>query len=197
MHSLLLGILGFALFLLYDVNSFTWRSRLLHKAFALGAVLLAGATALDLAAAFQVGAFSGFEDGVLLGVGALCLAALIYCLFFALPFSETYQDAGGPPAVCDRGVYALCRHPGVLCLLGMYLFWGLGALPAAMLLRNGLIFSGLNTAYVCFQDRITFPRTFPDYPDYQKTVPFLIPTGTSIRAAWRTRRRSAEEEGSP
>lgn len=114
-----------------------------------------------------------------------------------MPFSETYQDAGGPPAVCDRGVYALCRHPGVLCLLGMYLFWGLGALPAAMLLRNGLIFSGLNTAYVCFQDRITFPRTFPDYPDYQKTVPFLIPTGTSIRAAWRTRRRSAEEEGSP
>ena len=196
MHSLLLGILGFALFLLYDVNSFTWRSRLLHKAFALGAVLLAGATALDLAAALRMGAFSGLKDLILLVAGALCLAALVYCLFFALPFAETYQDTDGPPAVCDRGVYALCRHPGVLCMLGMYLFWGLGALPATML-RNGLIFSGLNTVYVCFQDRMTFPRTFPDYPDYQKNVPFLIPTGASIRAAWRTRRRSAEEEGSP
>ena len=196
MYSLLLGMLGFLLFFLYDVNSFTWRSRLLHKSFALGVTLLAAATVLDLAAALRMGAFSGLKDLILLVAGALCLAALVYCLFFALPFAETYQDTDGPPAVCDRGVYALCRHPGVLCMLGMYLFWGLGALPATML-RNGLIFSGLNTVYVCFKDRMTFPRTFPDYPDYQKNVPFLIPTGASIRAAWRTRRRSAEEEGSP
>ncbi|MGI5954941.1 hypothetical protein [Dysosmobacter sp.] len=196
MYSLLLGMLGFLLFFLYDVNSFTWRSRLLHKAFALGVLLLAAATVLDLAAALRMGAFSGLKDLIFLVAGALCLAALIYCLFFALPFAQTYQDTDGPPAVCDRGVYALCRHPGVLCMFGMYLFWGMGALPATML-RNGLIFSGLNTAYVCFQDRLTFPRTFPDYPDYQKNVPFLIPTGASIRAAWRTRRRSAEEEGSP
>ena len=196
MYSLLLGMLGFLLFFLYDVNSFTWRSRLLHKSFALGVTLLAAATVLDLAAALRMGAFSGLKDLILLVAGALCLAALVYCLFFSLPFAETYQDTDGPPAVCDRGVYALCRHPGVLCMLGMYLFWGLGALPATML-RNGLIFSGFNTVYVCFQDRMTFPRTFPDYPDYQKNVPFLIPTGASIRAAWRTRRRSAEEEGSP
>ena len=196
MYSLLLGMLGFLLFFLYDVNSFTWRSRLLHKSFALGVTLLAAATVLDLAAALRMGVFSGLKDLILLVAGALCLAALVYCLFFALPFAETYQDTDGPPAVCDRGVYALCRHPGVLCMLGMYLFWGLGALPATML-RNGLIFSGFNTVYVCFQDRMTFPRTFPDYPDYQKNVPFLIPTGASIRAAWRTRRRSAEEEGSP
>lgn len=196
MYSLLLGMLGFLLFFLYDVNSFTWRSRLLHKSFALGVTLLAAATVLDLAAALRMGAFSGLKDLILLVAGALCLAALVYCLFFALPFAETYQDTDGPPAVCDRGVYALCRHPGVLGMLGMYLFWGLGALPATML-RNGLIFSGLNTVYVCFQDRMTFPRTFPDYPDYQKNVPFLIPTGASIRAAWRTRRRSAEEEESP
>ena len=196
MYSLLLGMLGFLLFFLYDVNSFTWRSRLLHKSFALGVTLLAAATVLDLAAALRMGAFSGLKDLILLVAGALCLAALVYCLFFALPFAETYQDTDGPPAVCDRGVYALCRHPGVLCMLGMYLFWGLGALPATML-RNVLIFSVLNTVYVCFQDRMTFPRTFPDYPDYQKNVPFLIPTGASIRAAWRTRRRSAEEEGSP
>ena len=196
MYSLLLGMLGFLLFFLYDVNSFTWRSWLLHKSFALGVTLLAAATVLDLAAALRMGAFSGLKDLILLVAGALCLAALVYCLFFALPFAETYQDTDGPPAVCDRGVYALCRHPGVLCMLGMYLFWGLGALPATML-RNGLIFSGFNTVYVCFQDRMTFPRTFPDYPDYQKNVPFLIPTGASIRAAWRTRRRSAEEEGSP
>lgn len=196
MCVLLLGSLGFVLFFLYDVNSFRWRSRLIHRTFSLGVMLLTAATVLDMAAAFRAGAISGFGDLLLLGAGALCLAALIYCLFFALPFEKTYQDTDGSSAVCDRGVYALCRHPGVLCLFGMYLFWGIGALPSTML-RNGLIFSGLNTAYVCFQDCITFPRTFPDYPDYKKRVPFLIPTGTSIRAAWRTRPWSAEEEGSP
>ena len=53
MYSLLLGMLGFLLFFLYDVNSFTWRSRLLHKSFALGVTLLAAATVLDLAAALR------------------------------------------------------------------------------------------------------------------------------------------------
>ena len=160
MYSLLLGMLGFLLFFLYDVNSFTWRSRLLHKSFALGVTLLAAATVLDLAAALRMGAFSGLKDLILLVAGALCLAALVYCLFFALPFAETYQDTDGPPAACDRGVYALCRHPGVLCMLGMYTFWGLGALPATML-RIGLIFSGFHTVIFCFLDRMPFPRTFP------------------------------------
>ena len=62
MYSLLLGMLGFLLFFLYDVNSFTWRSRLLHKSFALGVTLLAAATVLDLAAALRMGAFSGLKD---------------------------------------------------------------------------------------------------------------------------------------
>lgn len=95
MYSLLLGMLGFLLFFLYDVNSFTWRSRLLHKSFALGVTLLAAATVMDLAAALRMGAFSGLKDLILLVAGALCLAALVYCLFFALPFAETYQDTDG------------------------------------------------------------------------------------------------------
>lgn len=69
MYSLLLGMLGFLLFFLYDVNSFTWRSRLLHKSFALGVTLLAAATVLDLAAALRMGAFSGLKDLILLVAG--------------------------------------------------------------------------------------------------------------------------------
>ena len=42
-------------------------------------------------------------------------AALIYTLFFALPFDETYAKQNNGRYVCDRGVYALCRHPGILC----------------------------------------------------------------------------------
>ena len=40
MVSLTLGIGGFLLYLLYDVNSFTYQLRLLHGAFALGTLLV-------------------------------------------------------------------------------------------------------------------------------------------------------------
>ena len=49
-----------------------------------------------------------------------------------------------------------------------------------------MLFSLLNLAYAWFQDRITFPRTFCDYETYRERVPFLIPTGNSIRLARQT-----------
>ena len=57
-----------------------------------------------------------------------------------------------------------------------------------------IVFSLLDLAYAWFQDRVTFPKTFCDYEDYQKKVPFLIPTGDCIRLARQTRSRSVSEE---
>ena len=107
------------------------------------------------------------------------LGALIYSLFFALPFSGTYCAQPQSPQVCDRGVYALCRHPGVLCFLGVYVFLGAAALPSP-LLAHGMVYSFLNLCYVIFQDLVTFPKTFCDYAAYRKRVPFLIPTRRSF-----------------
>ena len=76
-------------------------------------------------------------------------------------------------------------NPGILCFFGMELLLGLAALPDKMILR-GLFFSALNLAYAYFQDRVTFPKTFCDYSAYQKKVPFLIPTGSSIRRTGKT-----------
>ena len=73
---------------------------------------------------------------------------------------------------------------------------GLAALPSGLLLR-GQLFSFLNFAYVCFQDRVTFPKTFCDYEDYQQKVPFLIPTRSSIRQAAETLLRANREEDKP
>ena len=69
--------------------------------------------------------------------------------------------------------------------IAAYLLLGLAALPTDMIGRC-LLFSGLNLAYAWFQDRITFPKTFCDYSDYQKQVPFLIPTKASISMARET-----------
>ena len=196
MVSLTLGIGGFLLYLLYDVNSFTYRLRLLHGAFALGTLLVGAATALDLLEAWRLGAFSGPGDAALLLAAGACLAALVYSLFFALPFQETYRQQEQGRHVYDGGVYALCRHPGILCFFGLYLCLGLAALPGG-LLAHGLVFSLLDLAYAGFQDRMTFPRTLCDYQAYRQRAPFLIPTGASTRRARPTWGRPASEEERP
>lgn len=193
MTALLLGTAGFILFFLYDINSFTLRSKPLHSTFGIGMALIAAATVLDLRAAWKAGAFSGGSDLLLLLLSAVCFAALIYCLFFALPFQETYAEPFDGRCVYDRGVYALCRHPGILCFFGTFLFAGIAALPCPLLL-HGMVFSLLNLAYALFQDRITFPKTFCDYHTYRKRVPFLIPTRNSTRLAWDTRPRADGKE---
>ena len=196
MISLLLGIAAFGLYLLYDINSYTRKLGFVHSFFLLGTVLLAIATALDVWAAVKAGAFSGWPDIVLLIGAAAFFVALIYSLFFALPFQETYTEQEGSGRVYSGGVYALCRHPGILCFFGMYLLLGLAALPTGMIL-NCVIFSLLDLGYAWFQDRVTFPKTFCDYTDYQKNVPFLIPTKASIRMAKKTLFPANKEEDTP
>ena len=193
MLSLTLGIAGFVLYILYDINSITLRSRLLHAAFAVGTLLVATATVLDILVAWRLGAFSGAADTALIAAAVVCFGALVYSLFFALPFQATYGAGSAGRHVCSRGIYGLCRHPGILCFFGMFLFLGIAALPGRLLV-NGIVFSLLDLAYAWFQDRVTFPKTFCDYEDYQKKVPFLIPTGDCIRLARQTRSRSVSEK---
>jgi len=189
MTSLLLGVAAFALFFAYDINSFTRKNRAVHCTFGLGALLLAVSVGLDLWDAWQTGLLSGAGDVALLSGGLLMLGALIYCLFFALPFDQTYVRPDGGRRVYDGGAYALCRHPGILCYFAMSALWGAAALPGRMLL-NGTVLSVLNLLYAWFQDRVTFPKTFADYEDYRKRVPFLLPTPASVRMAGRTWRRT-------
>lgn len=196
MISLLLGIAAFGLYLLYDINSYTRKLGFVHSFFLLGTVLLGIATALDVWAAAKAGAFSGWPDIMLLIGAAAFFGALIYSLFFALPFKETYTEQESNNRVYSGGVYALCRHPGILCFFGMYLLLGLAALPTGMIV-NCLIFSLLDLGYAWFQDRVTFPKTFCDYTDYQKNVPFLIPTKASIRMAKKTLFPANKEEDTP
>lgn len=182
MIPLFMGAAGFILYFLYDINSFRWNRRVVRTFFAAGSLLIGLATSLDFYKAWKAGAFQGGIDGVLLLSAAVSFAALIYCLFFALPFEKTYVEQKNGRTVYDGGVYALCRHPGVLCFALMYVFLGLAALPTNLLI-HGIVWSILNLLYAWFQDRVTFPITFCNYKSYQKRIPFLIPTKDSIRLA--------------
>jgi len=146
--------------------------------------MLVSATVLDLRHAWIGGSLAGIWDVLLLAGAVLGLAALVYCLFFALPFQETYAEQT-VRKVYDKGAYALCRHPGILCFFAMYLCLGAADFPGRMT-GNALLFSLLNLAYAWFQDRITFPRIFDDYETYRRNVPFLLPTKDSLRMAQNT-----------
>ena len=132
------------------------------------------------ACGYMVGtSLSDVESLVTAGPAGAFLAVLIYTLFFALPFEETYvaQDAH---KTYDKKMYALCRHPGVLWFAGFYicLWLAFGTKP---LLVMAIWFSLLNFCYIVLQDDYTFPRIFSDYEDYKKRVPFLLPNGKSLK----------------
>lgn len=189
MLYILIGIAAFGLYAIYDINSVRWKKKAPAAFFFLGSLLLLGATVLGLVQTCMEGAIRPLPGGLWVlfaALAALSFALMIYTLFFALPFQETYVEPVAPGKVCDRGMYALCRHPGVI-------WFCLGYLNLALLTGSGLMwgmgtcFGLLNIAYAVFQDRWTFLRTFEDYDGYRKRVPFLIPTKESIRRAWQTR----------
>ena len=185
MIYIVMGLLAFLLFAAYDINSVTSKKYIISSFFFLGSFLLIAATAGIIIESFHdiqwhLGWMSIF------GIFSLIfLVLLIYTLFFALPFNETYVKSDAIPKVYQNGFYALCRHPGVLWFMGFYFFLWL-TLKIPLLLLAGIIFSCCNVMYVIFQDHWTFPRVFDDYNDYKKLTPFIIPTFKSIKRCLQT-----------
>lgn len=188
MEAILFGSAGFVLYFLYDVNSITIKNKILQKFFAFGSVLVVGSFL------YAVKIFGRTEksyslDTALFAIGGiLFLLLLIYTLFFALPFEETYCQENQMRLTYKEGVYSLCRHPGVLWYAGLSLcLWGLTGNP-----KGGLFFCVMilwNVVYVIFQDRWIFLETFSDYKEYKMETPFLIPNGQSIRKCIRYYKR--------
>ena len=190
MLETILGGIAFLLFAIYDLEQARIVPRRFHAIvqffFLIGFLLLMVAT---------VHAVWGAVDTVVCDLklaGGLALALLffillLYTLFFALPFEETYVTQTGKRTY-DKGMYALCRHPGVLWFAGFYFsLWF--ALGSAALLWIAILYSGLNVGYIILQDMVTFPRIFSDYEAYRQRVPFLLPTPASLKRCVLTLRK--------
>lgn len=196
MTAYFLGGLALLLFIIYDLDQAGMLDRRLHRFvrpfFLAGFLLLAVPTGFVVVGSLRVLPFWTLHGIFFLGCALVFLALLLYTLFFALPFQETYvrQETAGQ-TVCDRGMYALCRHPGVLWFAAFYLCLWL-ALGGDGLLSLAVWYSALNVCYVIFQDCYTFPRIFTDYERYRRQVPFLIPTGNSVRQCLRTWRKAGD-----
>lgn len=183
MKETIFGTISFILFMFYDLEQAGAISHRFHKMtkyfFTIGSVFLVAAT---LCLLWNMDVLSAGWDGkkvFFLLLAVIFLALLIYTLFFALPFEETYvaQDAH---KTYDKKMYALCRHPGVLWFAGFYLCLWL-AFGGKPLLVMAIWFSFLNFCYIVLQDQYTFLKVFSDYAEYQKRVPFLIPNGKSLK----------------
>ena len=167
---LLPGAAAFVLFVLFDMNKIRWHSRLMNLLFAAGGILLALSTVLCI----REGSFcwSLKTAAGLLGAAASGLA-LVYALFFALPFHDTYTEGGDLPVV-SQGLYGMCRHPGFWPFLALYLFLWL-TFGGAPLAAATVLYPACNGIYIWIQDAYIFPRYIQGYDRYKQEVPFLIP----------------------
>lgn len=173
--AIFLGVCAFALFFLSDYNDWKLAKPWLKGCFPLGVVLLAAATVWGANAPH----LTGWPRGLFFAFAALFGGLLVYTLFFALPATASYTRPGEARAVVARGPYALCRHPGVLCFMGLYAcLWLAAGLP----LWEAAVYSGLNVLLVLFEDRCVFPSRLTGYDAYRRTTPFLLPNRRSIRA---------------
>lgn len=181
MGTVILGTAGFLLYFIYDINSIIWKNFVLQRFFALGSICVAASAVWAVWDALR----NGIRYPVIcVGFGAISLAflvMLVYTLFFALPFDETYREENRVRMAYTEGVYSLCRHPGVLWFAGAYLcLWGMTGE-----LCRGIYFITMicwNCLYILMQDLWIFPRTFINYRDYKQNTPFLVPNKQSIKA---------------
>lgn len=172
---------AFILFFVYDWNSIHWRNSVIQKFFAMGSILLVCSAAGVLVTEKNRFLWGDRKLTVILFLFIVNVILLIYTLFFALPFEETYQKASQKRSAYTGKIYALCRHPGVLWLGGVQIIlvcWK----ESAAVICYALLVTVCNVCYVVYQDLVIFPETFDNYREYQKQTPFLIPNPKSIRA---------------
>lgn len=167
---IVIGIIAFVMFALGDANDAFFKKKLLKICFPIGLGLLAAVTAFGLD-------FSEKVSVVWIAAAAVFLLLEIYALFGSFPAEDAYTANGKQRTVYIKGVYAMCRHPGVLFFIGLYVCL---SFAAGFPWVQTVVYSILDTALVAFEDRCIFPRILGGYEEYRNTTPFLIPNSESI-----------------
>lgn len=180
MDLIALGWFSFVFFLTFDFNKLNFLHKSVNIFFAIGLVLLTIAVLGIL-----LGDFPGFEMPIYLkvfwgGLAVIALILLLYSLFFPLPFTTTYIETEKANTVVDTGMYALCRHPGVIWF-GLFCLFLWLASGKMIMLWAGITWTLMDILLVYVEDRWIFPRILKGYEQYKMCVPFLIPNSSSVK----------------
>ncbi len=184
--TLVLGCFAFLLFFLSDLNDCCIRRRPLAVCFPLGGLLLSVATVLSCHR--HPSPLPLPVKGVGLVFGTVFFLLLLKALFFSMPASEAYVEQETGRAATTEGLYALCRHPGVLFFIPLYLCL---SVTFGLPYRESAIYSVLNFLLIVFEDAYVFPRVLSGYDAYKKTTPFLIPRPRGIVHCIRTMKKGS------
>lgn len=170
---IILGLSSFLLILLGDVNDAYIKSKALKPCVTIGLLMLLVATVcrVDMDGA----------NLIWFAFAAIFFAYLLKSLFGSFPISEAYTDEPDSRRVVDTDLYALCRHPGVLFFMGLYICLHFGInLPWT----DTIVYIVLNIIVAALEDRFFFPEFLVGYDKYREKVPFLLPTKESIKNSW-------------
>lgn len=168
----IIGVIAYVLYFVYDYNSIHKQKKFLKLFFLIGTLLLVGATIYATIKYFVYSSIIYILITSIIGIVFLCL--LIYTLFFSIPFDSTYVKQSEGRLAYTKGMYSICRHPGMLWFLGLYICISVFTYNPKGIWFYGLMVLG-DLIYILYQDYYIFPLTFNNYEEYKKTTPFLIP----------------------
>ncbi|AIO18924.1 hypothetical protein KQ51_01045 [Candidatus Izimaplasma bacterium HR1] len=106
------------------------------------------------------------------------MVLLVYSVFIEVG-GNSYQKFAEPKLVTN-GTYSLVRHPGVIWLFLAYIFLALFSQNSYLLL-SAIIWTTVNTIYVIVQEKYILVKIFPNYSEYIKSTPMVIPNYLSVK----------------
>ena len=169
---LYLGFAAFALLFLGDWNDWRLKKNWLRHCFFMGVALFVIST---------VGLCIGHKPvmpaifRILFGILALIFGALTLYTVLSVAWKTNKNDE---KKVYTGEFYALCRHPGILYFIPLYLcLW----LTCGFPVYAAVAFSALDLLLGVFEDKVVFPAFLDGYDQYKSEVPFLIPTRSSFQ----------------
>ena len=175
MLCLTVGATGFFSVVLYDLAQIRGKAGAASVLSSIGYLcILASIVFLMLSTQLPATPF-----GLLLIKGFLTsafLLLLIYSVLIEIPVALRRRSRGRSDerAVVDSGFYGVVRHPGFVwfallwaSIVATYLDPRVTAVGTALVI--------IDFALVVLEDLVFFPRIFPNYSEYKKQVPFIIP----------------------
>lgn len=177
MVYMIIGMIGFVSFLLFDISSMKKWFIVKYMFIVIGLSLIVWST-VQMAQSTPSFLVSNGARYVAFALSIVFFGLLIYSVFIEVGV-KTYKKVAHHELVTD-GTYSLVRHPGVIWLFLLYFFLSVFFMNKELLI-TAFVWTFVNTVYIMFQERIVLRKIFQEYDRYIMTTPMVIPNIQSLR----------------